>query len=234
MMQQTIGTKAAGGQTCRANPWPFPAGVAGRPGCRAGRRRRPTRSSSSATPDVWTAPAAGRVSPVRRPGVAARRRCGNLSARSRRCAQRPHEVRARRKERELVSLPPLVEPAESLTIDEVRRYSRHLIIPDVAMVGQKRLKNAKVLCVGAGGLGSPALMYLAAAGRGHPGHRRVRRGRRVQPAAPDHPRPVRHRPAQGRVGARQRARDQPAGRTWWCTTPGWTTTTCWRSSPSTT
>ena len=65
-----------------------------------------------------------------------------------------------------MSLPPLVEPAESLTIDEVRRYSRHLIIPDVAMAGQKRLKNAKVLCIGAGGLGSPALMYLAAAGVG--------------------------------------------------------------------
>jgi adenylyltransferase/sulfurtransferase len=60
-------------------------------------------------------------------------------------------------------------PAEALpalTNDEIKRYSRHLIMPEVGVEGQRRLKAGKVLCIGAGGLGSPAAMYLAAAGVG--------------------------------------------------------------------
>jgi len=53
-----------------------------------------------------------------------------------------------------------------LNNDEIRRYSRHLILPEVGLAGQKRIKSASVLCIGAGGLGSPIAMYLAAAGIG--------------------------------------------------------------------
>ena len=62
--------------------------------------------------------------------------------------------------------PPLVNPGPALSAQQARRYSRQIVIPQIQASGQERIQNAKVLCIGAGGLGSPALIYLAAAGVG--------------------------------------------------------------------
>src|ERR1700674_2816632 len=69
----------------------------------------------------------------------------------------------------ITGTPPVSEAGRALSKQEIQRYSRHLIMPEVGMEGQLKLARAKVLMIGAGGLGSPLVMYLAAAGVGRLG-----------------------------------------------------------------
>src|SRR5215813_778223 len=75
--------------------------------------------------------------------------------------------------RKSMPTPSIIDPSRlervEFSNDEIARYSRHLIMPEVTLEGQKRLKSASVLCIGAGGLGSPIALYLAAAGVGRMG-----------------------------------------------------------------
>ena len=89
---------------------------------------------------------------------------------------------------------------QPLTTDQIQRYSRHFLLPQVGEKGQRKLLRSKVLLIGAGGLGSPTALYLAAAGVGTIGPDGRRRRRHHEPAAADPAHHGRRRQAQGRVG----------------------------------
>ena len=96
-----------------------------------------------------------------------------------------------------------------LQAEQIQRYSRHFLLSQVGEKGQRKLLRSKVLLIGAGGLGSPTAMYLAAAGRGHHRPHGRRRGGRLEPPAPDPPHHRERGPAQGGVGHRDDPGAQP-------------------------
>ena len=96
--------------------------------------------------------------------------------------------------------------------DELERYARHIVMREVGGTGQQALAGGEILVVGAGGLGAPALLYLAAAGVGTLGIVDDESCRPLQPAAPGHPPQRRYRPRQGRF--RRRMRSCASTRTW--------------------
>ena len=98
-----------------------------------------------------------------------------------------------------------VDVPRTLTAEQRERYSRHLLIPEIGAEGQQKLLDAKVLLLGAGGLGSPTALYLAAAGRGHARDRRRRRGRPVEPPASGDPLERAHRRSRRSTRPRRRS-----------------------------
>ena len=122
----------------------------------------------------------------------------------------------------------------SLSAEQRNRYKRHLLLPEVGVAGQAKLLDSKVLMLGAGGLGSPAALYLAAAGVGTIGIVDMDEVDASQPAAPDPAQPRPHRRPQGRLGEEDADAAQPRRQRRHLRHPPRRPTTSSTSSPATT